>query len=147
MACNGRVVWEVYCCFVKLLMTCVLQGLRAQSECKTTECWEKWWRVEKNCEKGENERERLSHLPSSITYINAFMEDRVEGEGAVIWRWHQWCHQPLSCLTPFLQAHIRPLSSLRHYCNKLEVSCNGLYRRALPTSNPTHTEKPRVGCS
>lgn len=45
MASNGRGAWAVYCCFDKLSMTCVVWG---QSECKTTECWEKndwwWWR-------------------------------------------------------------------------------------------------------
>lgn len=41
MACNGRGVWAVYCCFDKLLMTCVVRGLHAQSERKAPECWEK----------------------------------------------------------------------------------------------------------
>lgn len=37
----------------------------------------------KNCEKRENEG-KMEPSASSITHINAFKEDRLEGEGALI---------------------------------------------------------------
>lgn len=105
MACNGRTVCAVYCCLDKLLMTCMVWGLHARSECKTTECWGKeWWWVEKKLWKKENGR--WSHLPPSITHINAFRDNRVEGEGALFEGGISDVSSRCPASPPLLQTHV-----------------------------------------
>lgn len=106
MACNGRTVWAVYCCFDKLLMTCMVWGLHAQSECKTTECWgKKWWQVGKKTVK---KKRKWEIEPSAALYqtYKCFQGRHGGGWRCFVWRWHQWCQQPVSWLTLLLQTHV-----------------------------------------
>lgn len=108
MARNGRGVWAVYCCFDKLLMTCVVWGLRAQSECKNNRVLRKRVMMMMMMMIGRKKSVKKEMGPSVFLYrtrINAFKENRGEGEGAVIWRWRQWCHQPVDRFTLLLQTH------------------------------------------
>lgn len=115
MACNGRTVCAVYCCLDKLLMTCMVWGLHARSECKTTECWGKewWWVGKKTVKKRKWEME-----PSASLYHThkCFQGQQGRRWRCFIWRWHQWCQQPVSCLTP-IATNTCPLSRRRHCCN------------------------------
>lgn len=69
MACNGRGAWAVYCCFDKLSMTCVVWG---QSECKTTECWEKMTDDDGDKGRGKNLWENEREMRPSVVLHRTF---------------------------------------------------------------------------
>lgn len=131
MGCNGSTVWAVYCCFDKLFMTCVhSQNAQQQNALRKSDDGRKWWKTAKWKADG------VIHLPL-IIHKNTPKEGRAGGEGAVISRWHQWCHLMMRCLTPEQKKQQKnntlSLSCLRHGCSN-SFECH--------TMNSTSTTPP-----
>lgn len=111
------VMWAVYCCFDKLLMTCMVRGrheVRVQNNRMLRK--KEWWR-EKKSKKREKERE----IEPSVSFYHTYK--RFQGGQGIRWR---CCHlkgasvmSSAAVPTHTIATNTWSLSGLRHCCNKL----------------------------